>query len=368
MMIKIIHIITGLGGGGAENMLYKLLKYSDKNVYYHEVISLMDEGIMGEKIKAEGIIVHSLNLSGQNPINALTKARNLCQNFDMVNTWLYHADIFGFIVAKILLRKKLIWNVRHSNLEKKVNKSRTLKIVKINALLSKKVDCITYNSKKAIETHEKFGYSVMNSAFIPNGFELEALKADKNKRETIRKELLIKNEDKVLITVGRWDIQKDYYTLLQALNELKKKNVDFKMMLVGSDLDAANKELVALMNLYHLEENLYLLGRQGNVSDFLSAADVYVSSSLSESFSNSIGEAMACGLPCVVTDVGDSKLIVGETGLVVPAQDYIALSETMVKILNKTGLVKIGEEARSRISKYYNIEKIYQENFLDGKY
>lgn len=237
---KIVHIITGLGSGGAENMLYKLLKYSDKERFHHEVISLMDEGVYGEKIEKLGIKVHCLNLNSKNIVPSLIKSRKIAKDADIINTWLYHADIFGFIVAKILLRKKLIWNIRHSNLDKDANKARTLKIVKINSVLSKHVDLITYNSNKALETHTEFGYKKSDSVVIPNGFELEKFKFNINDRNRIRNDLNLRDIEKVIITVGRWDIQKDYYTLLKALKNLKNKNNNFKMLMVGTNLDDEN--------------------------------------------------------------------------------------------------------------------------------
>ncbi|WP_427337953.1 glycosyltransferase [Caloranaerobacter sp. DY30410] len=367
-MHRILHIITGLNGGGAENMLFKLLKYSNKERYYHEVISLMDKGIYGEKIQELGVKVHCLRISKRNMVSALINARNICKGFDIINTWLYHADIFGFIVAKILLNKKLIWNIRHSNLEKEANKPRTLKIIKINSFLSKYVDCITYNSNKALENHIKFGYVDKNSVVIPNGFELDKFKFDLENRIRIRKELELDEEQKVIITVGRWDVQKDYYTLLKALNELKKHNNNFKMIMCGTNLDYSNKELTDLIDKYELRENIILLGRREDIPALLSAADIYVSSSLGESFSNAIGEAMACELPCVVTDVGDSKIIVGDTGKVVEAKNYINLSSSILSCLNDSHLEEIGKKARLRIIRNYDIKtivKLYEANFFN---
>lgn len=360
-----VHIITGLGSGGAENMLYKLLKYSDRNQYYHEVISLMDAGIYGNKIENLGIMVHCLNLNKKNIIRSLIKSKNICKNCDLVDTWLYHADIFGFIVAKILLRKKLIWNIRHSNLDKDANKPRTLRIVKLNSILSKHVDCITYNSNKALENHLEVGYTDKNSVVIPNGFELDKFKFDLEDRIKTREELGLSEEDKVIITVGRWNIQKDYYTLLKALNELKKQNLKFKMIMVGTDLDSSNEELLDLINKYGLEEYMILLGRRNDIPSLLSAADIYISSSLGESFSNAIGEAMACELPCIVTDVGDSRLMVGDTGKVVNSGDYIGISKALLDYLEDNSLCR-NKKARIRVLENYEIKavsKIFEENF-----
>lgn len=364
-MKKIVHIITGLGSGGAENMLYKLIKYSDKEKYHYEVISLTDKSIYGPKIQEMGVKVHSLNLNKKNMFSSLMKTRKLCNDIDIVVTWLYHADIFGFIIAKVLLRKKLIWNIRQSNLNKDVNKYITLKIIRLNAFLSKYVDCITYNSNKALENHLKVGYSDKNSVVIHNGFEIDKFRFDLMARTRVRKELKLREEDIIIITVGRWDIQKDYYTLLKALNELKKHNSKFKMIMVGANLDYSNDTLVSLINDYNLEDNIILLGIRNDIPALLSAADIYISSSLGESFSNAIGEAMACELPCIVTDVGDSKLIVGDTGKVVEAKDYKSMSKELLSYTN-SHILKRNKNARQRVIDNYEItavSKIFEEIF-----
>ena len=366
-MIRIVHIITGLGSGGAENMLYKILKYSDKSKYYHEVISLMDEGIIGKRIRDEGVKIHSLNVSKANIFKSILNARRICKDFDIINTWLYHADMFGFVIAKLLLKKKLIWNIRHSNLDKNANKSRTLMIVKINLLLSKKLDCITFNSNKALETHLTVGFKNKNTIVIPNGFELNKFSFNEENRNTLRKALNLDKNCKALITVGRWDVQKDYFTLFKALGEIKNTYTNFKMIMVGTNLDECNEDLCNLAIKYDLRDKLMLLGRRNDIPEMLSAADCYISSSLGESFSNSIGEAMACALPCIVTDVGDSKQIVGETNYVVNAKDFKGLAETIGKFLDKSESPR-NFISRDRIVENFDIKKIvkdYERNYQD---
>lgn len=354
-MIKIVHVITGLGSGGAENMLLKLLRHSDKNSYYHEVISLTDNGILGEQIKREGVKVNTLNINSKNIFQSLLTSRKICKDFDIVNTWLYHADIFGFLLAKVLLKKKLIWNIRHSNLEAGANKKSTLRIVKLNSLISKFVDAITYNSKSAFKSHTRIGFGNRNYYLVPNGFELEVFKESKNSRIQVRKELGLDQETKVIITVGRWNIQKDYYTLIKALHNLKQIKSDYKMIMVGKDLDASNNELKNLINEYDLNKNIILLGRRLDIPNLLSASDIYISSSLGESFSNSIGEAMSCGLPCIVTDVGDSKEIVGTNGLVVEKQNPLKMSQALNNLLGRDIDRK---QARMHIKERYDITKV----------
>ncbi|MGD6968564.1 glycosyltransferase [Rossellomorea vietnamensis] len=356
-MKRIVHIITDLDSGGAENMLLKFLRYSDKEEYFHEVISLKDEGVIGEKIIKEGIKVHCLNLHKSNFISSFNRAVKICKNFDIINTWLYHADIFGFILSKVMLRKKLIWNIRHSNLDKEANKKSTLRIVKTNSLISKYVDCITYNSNKALETHQEIGYKNNHSVIIPNGFELDRYKFNIKKRVAIRKKLMIKDNEKVIITVGRWDIQKDYYTLMKALNELKVNKTDYKVIMVGTKLDEYNEELVSLIKKYNLEENIILLGRRDDIVELLSAADLYVSSSMGESFSNAIGEAMACELTCIVTNVGDSKLMVANSGIVVEKQDYLKMAAQIGNFIKQPKSER-NKVARKRVLENYEIRTV----------
>lgn len=366
-MIRIVHIITGLGSGGAENMLYKLLKYSDKSKYYHEVISLMDEGIIGKRIRDEGVKIHSLNVSKANIVKSILNARRICKDFDIINTWLYHADMFGFVIAKLVLKKKLIWNIRHSNLDKNANKSRTLMIVKINSLLSKKLDCITFNSIKALETHLTAGFKNKNTIVIPNGFELNKFSFNEDNRNTLRRAFNLDENCKALITVGRWDVQKDYFTLFKALSEIKNTHTNFKMIMVGTNLDECNEDLCDLTIKYDLRDKLMLLGRRNDIPEILSAADCYISSSLGESFSNSIGEAMACALPCIVTDVGDSKQIVGETNYVVNAKDFKGLAEAIGRFLEKSESPR-NFNSRNRIVENFDIKKVvkdYERNYQD---
>ena len=366
-MKRIVHIVGGLGSGGTESMLYKILKYSDKTKYYHEVISLTDEGVLGKKIRSEGFKVHTLNISYRNLIPSLFKAKRICKDFDLISTWLYHPDLFGFIVAKILLKKKLVWNVRHSNLDRNSNKARTLRIVKINSWLSKYVDTITYNSEQAFENHKLIGFKNEKSSVVPNGFELDIFKFDNKSRTKLRAELNIDSDEKVIITVGRWNIQKDYYTLLNSLNKLSENKVCFKMLMVGTNLDESNTELTSLIEKYSLKDSVLLLGRRDDIPALLSAADVYVSSSLGESFSNSIGEAMACELTCIVTDVGESKALVGDTGYVVSAKDYLGMASALADALKNIKADR-NVEARKKILEEYDIKSIvkkYEEKFSD---
>lgn len=355
-MKKIVHIINGLGSGGAENMLLKLLKYSNKDRYYHEVIVLTNANDLQQEIENENIKVHYLHLKISNLLKSWIRARAICKEFDIINTWLYHSDLFGYLIAKSL-RKEIIWNIRHCNLEKSANKISTLSIVKVNALLSRWVNCITCNSMRALEVHKEIGYINSNFSIISNGFELDRFKFSETKRNLLKRELSIDPSKKIIITVGRWNIQKDYTTLLKAVSLVLKEQKNFIMIMVGKNLDNGNRDIIKLRQEFQLADNLLLLGRRSDIPELLSLADIYVSSSIGESFSNSIGEAMACELPCIVTDVGDSKNIVGDTGFVIKPGDYKALAGEIKKQIGNIKLERCNK-ARDRVIKLYDIKKI----------
>ena len=339
-MKKITHIITGLGNGGAEVMLYKLLKYSNRDLYNMKVISLMDKGIIGEKIEELGIPVYTLNEKrGKIGIKSILKIMKICKETDIIETWMYHADFIGFIVAK-LLRKKIIWGLHHSNLEKDKNKRLTLMLAKINSKFSSRVDAIISCSEKGKIEHIKFGYNGKKMKVIPNGFELDNFFYINNAKKELEKEFPSIKDKLIFSLVARYDILKDHKNCLEAMSILKEKKI------------------VCDNNLFN---EVLLLDRRSDIPLIMSATDVYISSSSGEGFPNVIGEAMACETPCVVTDVGDSSYIVGNTGRVVERQNPKKLAEAIEEFIKTKDFIKNRKPCKNRIEKYFEITKIVEE-------
>lgn len=362
--LKIIHIIVGLNVGGAETMLFKLLKNADHTKYDFEVISMMDEGVFGPKIRDLGIPVHTLGMK-RGIINPffIKRARSLVKDAQIIQTWMYHADFFGFLIKNRSTKQKLIWGIRHSNLEKNMNKSLVLKIAKLNALLSKKVDSIISCSINAADIHAKFGYSTSNMITIPNGFELDTFYKLPNAKSLIEKEIKLPKNKPLIVHVGRWNVQKDYPNLIKAIHLIQLKRPDVNFLLCGVNIDENNKELIELLKQNKVEENVFLLGKREDIPKILSAADILISSSSGEGFSNVIGEAMSCETPCIVTDVGDSAYIVGPYGVVVPPRNAEMLAHATNEFLNKTEEEKklLGKQARKRVIEEFEVKKIVSE-------
>lgn len=359
MRKKITHIIVGLGNGGAEMMLYKLLKYIDKSKYDLQVISMMDKGVMGQRIEKLGIPVHCLNMKRGIPsFKVFFKTLKICKDSDIIQTWMYHADLLGFFIAKIL-KKKIIWGIRRSNLEKDKNKKSTLIIAKINSFLSRWVDVIISCSIVAKEKHIEYGYNFTNIVVIPNGFELEKFHYIKNSKNILIKEFPILKNKLIFSLVARYEILKDHKTCLDAMKIVKEKYTnDFILLLCGTEINKNNKELINLIIKNSLEENILLLDRRDDIPIIMSATDIYISSSSGEGFPNVIGEAMACETPCVVTDVGDSAYIVGNTGRVAERQNPEKLAEEIINFLETKEYIENRESCRKRILENFEIKKI----------
>lgn len=358
---KITHMISGLLNGGSESMLYKVLKYGDKSKYRFKVISLGTKGFYGEKIEALGIKVVALNMKSVKTLPvAILKLFHHVKGSDVLQTWLYHANLLGVIVGRILLVDKIIWGVRQADISEEHNKKSTVKIAEGSKYLSWMTDYILSCSDETTLEHQKLGYSAKRFVTIYNGFELSLFKYDPNNRDSMRKELGIKDEI-VFINVARYDVQKDHDTMFGALKRFKETtNLPFKVIMCGIGIEKSNEDLVAKLVKANLTNEAILLGVRSDVAALMSAADYFLLSSLGEGFPNVLGEAMASELIPIVTNVGDCAMIVGDTGEVVPKQDPIAFYNGLMRIVNldEKEKKKKRKEARMRIENTFDIVEI----------
>jgi len=329
-MNNIVHIITGLNNGGAEAVLYRLVTHNFAN--QHTVISLMGMGKYGPMLREQGIKVVCLNMSrGSLTISGVIKLWCVLRNLkpDVVQTWMYHADLVGGVVARLAGIKSVFWNVRHTNLVLGESSWATILVAKYCARLSSFVPRkIIFCAEKAVQVHSNLGYKKEKVVVIGNGYRLDLFMPSLEAGLRVKDELGLEVAP-VLGMVGRFDALKDHENLLDALGALKRKGIDFKCLLVGSDINYENRQITAWIERNNLAENVLLLGQRSDIPAVMNALDLHVLSSRSEAFPNVVAEAMACGTPCVTTDVGDASLIVGDTGWVVPAQDSQLLANAI---------------------------------------
>lgn len=349
--MKVLHIITGLNNGGAEGVLYRLV-VNDK-INEHIVISMMDIGKYGPLLVEQGIKVYCLEMSiGKLSLPSIIRLYRIIKKNkpDIVQTWMYHADLIGGGVARIAGVKKIFWNIRHSNFDKKYTKNSTIKIAKLCGKLShiipKKIICC---AEGAVSVHTELGYLKDKFIIIGNGYDLDKFKIDNNARQQVRTNLEI-GAYPVLGMVGRYDPQKNHKGLIEALNIVKKRGYRFDLVLVGRDLNARNEVLVKEIRELNLESQVHLLDQRNDIPDIMNALDFHIlSSAYGEGFPNVIAEAMACGIPCIATDLGDSKVIIGNLGHIVSINNKVDLSNSIIKMLEEMKNKDVWDKYRDKI-------------------
>jgi len=360
--MKIVHIITGLGDGGAEHALFKICKYDNLNKHF--VISLKGPGKYFSLLKGEGTKVYCLNLSFFSILKFIFLIKLLRSlKPDIVQTWLVHADFLGSIAARLAGIKNILWNVRYSNIEIGKAKLTTILIIRVLSILSYLIPkFIITVSKKAKKIYEIVGYNRKIFKFIPNGYDLKILRINKLQKVNFKKKIKIKKQIPLIGNVARYDPQKDHLNLLNALSLIRSKNIIFFCVLVGSKVDQNNIELTSEIKKLKLSNYVKLLGQKDNISEVMNGLDIHVlSSSYGEGFPNVVAESMACGTPSIVTDVGDSAYIVDKTGWVVPPKNSIKLSKAIMKAVYEKGTIKWNKrciKARLRVKKNFSIGKM----------
>lgn len=370
--LKIVHLITGLNVGGAEMMLYKLVSGMDRANFNNAVISMIEPGPVGQKIQNLNVPVYSLEMSSGHPgaagwhklFNLLRQERPA-----ILQTWMYHADLLGLLTGRMVKVDRIVWNVRCSNMQ---NLSKmTGWTVRACALLSKRPDAVVINAETSRQYHVSLGYHPRRWEVIPNGFDLARFKPDLTARAELRTELKLSEDILLIGLIGRYDPMKDYQNFLQAARILSNKCQKVHFLLAGRDVAPSNSSLTRLIKELGLEEVVHLLGERDDMPRIMNALDLATSSSAyGEGFPNVVGELMACKVPCVVTDVGDSARIVGESGRVVPPRNAQALADSWQDLLEAGPAFRknLGQLARERIKHNYSLDKIVQsyENLYDS--
>jgi len=362
--IKILHIITSLSTGGAEWALFNLLHGGLDQHFDSFVISLGNEGTMAPQIRALGVPVTSLNMRGGLPsLSGLAKLRRVVRECepDLIQGWMYHGNLAA-VLARTFAQTHLalIWNIRHSLYSLKLEKLMTRQVIRANRFFSTTPDVVLYNSELSREQHEAFGFSSGKSQVIPNGINVQRFGASSEARKGIRSELGIPAIALVVGHVARLHSMKGHPAFLRVAVDLAHRYPELHFLLIGRDVSIDNNPLAELIP-RQMRDRFHLLGERGDVPKLMSAMDIYCQSSKwGEGFPNALGEAMAVGVPCVATDVGDSAIIVGDTGVVVPSGNEEALTtgiETLL-IMSLEDRRLLGVRARARIETNYKLEMI----------
>ena len=347
-------------------MLYRLISRSDRSRFCHIVVSMVGQGPIAERLRASGVRVYTLGMQrGRPSASGILKLRSILRNErpNVLQTWQYHANLLGVLVSPWSGGAPVVWNVRASNVDASKYHWLSGLVMRFCVWLSGLPQVVVVNSEDGRFVHTNLGYRPRQWKVIPNGFDLNEWVPDPLARRSVRGTLGLSGDTLLIGLVARYDPMKDHPTFLRAAARLASVDPNVHFLLVGEDVTMQNEMLATLVAQLRLEGRVHLLGYRADVSYLNAALDIATSSSYGEGFSNTIGEAMACGVPCVVTDVGDSARIVGDTGLVVFPEDPEALAEGWLRLieLGEDGRRALGQRARQRIEQHYSLSCIVQQ-------
>jgi glycosyltransferase involved in cell wall biosynthesis len=373
--IRILFIITTLQTGGAEMMLYKLLTGMDRNRFDPSVICLGDSGTPGARIKALGIPVHIAGISPTRPSPILLW--RICRwvrelRPDLIQGWMYHGNAAASLAQCLSLRAvPVLWSIRASVYSLKDEKARTAALIRLSAVLSRRALRIIYVSRVSADQHESLGFAPSRTSIIPNGFDCEQFKPLPHARSAVRRQLNVGGDSILIGLINRFHPMKDHATFFEAAGVISQTHKSVHFVLAGQGVDWQNPTLVDLARRFHVHSRVHCLGERSDVAELMAGLDIATNSSAcAESFPNVIGEAMACGVPCVVTDIGNSAAIVGETGFVVPPRNPAALAAAWSRLIDMgaEARAKMGAIARQRVSENFSLGSVVRqyETLYDG--
>lgn len=359
--MRVLHIINRLTLGGAEAILYRLVTRDTANE--HVVVSLGREGWYSGRLTEQGVALHHLDMDSVAAApKAIAHLRRLVRESgaDVVQCWMYRSNVFGGIVAK-LAGKPVVWGIHCSSLEPLRPSSKAL--VHVGGLVARWVPDFVINcSTRSDEIHAKLGYSAAEGAVVHNGYDASTFFPSEDGRKGARKALGLTPKLFTIASIARWHPQKDLSNLLAALRLVRGRGIVFRCLLVGAGLGPDNKQLAAAIEQSGCSDLVMPLGPRSDIPNIARAIDLHVLASCGgEAFPNVVAETMLSETPNVVTDVGDSALMVGESGWVVPPQDPQLLADAIVEA---HGVWKRdpalwqnrGKAARDRIERNFSID------------
>ena len=375
--LRILHVITGLGPGGAERQLAALALNSDPARTTHTIVSLRGGGEWADRLRAGGIEVREIGLINKllAPLALPDLVRLIrSRRADLVQTWLYHADLAG-LAAAALTGRPVIWTVRGSQLRLDVYGFETRLLVRLLTRLSNRPRAIVANAVEGRRWHASIGYRARHWEVIPNGIDCATFRPDPDARTAVRSEFGLSENALLVGNLSRHDPMKDHPTLLAAFRPLSDRAC---LLLAGDGTGPKNAALDRQIVAAGIDPARVLrLGLRSDVPRLLTALDVAVlSSAFGEGFPNVVAEAMASGIPSIGTEIGDTARIIGDCGIVVAPGDAPSLSAGMARLLDldPEARAELARRSRERIADRFSIpamvaayERLYDRVLAEGK-
>jgi glycosyltransferase involved in cell wall biosynthesis len=330
----------------------------------HSIVSLTELGPIGRRLGDAGLAVRSLELggpwSGAKGLAALT-AQVRREQPDIIQGWMYHGNVAATAAQAFGgFPRPLVWNIRQALGMPERDKWLTRRMIALNAWLSGRPDAIIYNSVAGAIDHEALGYRPEKRRLIPNGFDLALFRPSVDARARVRAELGVSDETVLIGLAARLDPLKNHAAFFEAGSAVLERRADVRFVFAGSGMTTDNPELASIPCDQRMRAASHFLGERADMADVTAALDIACNVSLSEGFANTIGEAMACGVPCLVTDAGDSRWVVGETGVLCAGVGSAAIAAALLDMIEagRDWRMEMGRSARLRVEEHFSIEAI----------
>jgi glycosyltransferase involved in cell wall biosynthesis len=337
-MIRLVFLLRSLHHGGAERQLTNLAAALDRNRFDVTVFTFYSGGYFVEELREKGIRLISLRKRGRWDVfpflwRLIKELKKI--DPDVIHSYLVEPNLVAVLVKPLAGPAKVVWGVLAANMELKPYGWFPRMNFRLQAFASRFADLILFNSNAGRAHHLAQGFPAPKCTVIHGGVDTERFQPNRESGKPLRKAWGI-NDDTVLIgLVGRLDPTKDHPTFLKAVARLAREDLALRFVCVGSGPENYATRLGLLSEEYKIADRLLWTGGREDMPAVYNALDISCSSSCGEALPYAIAEAMACGVPCVVTDVGDSALLVGDSGIVVPANDPAALAEGLAKCVSR---------------------------------
>ncbi len=356
--IRVLHLISTLDMGGAEQNLFRLLISMPGETFIHQVSCMTAPGVMGRRMEQAGIPVHSLRMKKGSPeLGGVLRLRFMAHLYrpDIIQCWMYHANLMGLTLMR---PRRTLWNIRCSDMDLSAYGPVYRWTVRAGARLSSVPRAVVVNSHHGRDFHKDIGFHPRAWVVIPNGFDTDSFRPDPAARSALRATLGIPEETLVIGHVGRFDPMKDHATFFRAAREFMTLCPDVRFILAGRGMDRTNPDIMKLLPEETRAHQIHLLGERQDIEKVYPSFDIFTSSSRSEGFPNAVGEAMAAGVPCVATDAGDTGILMGDTGILVPRQSPEELCRAWQTLadMGPRARADLGTKARERIRACYSQE------------
>ncbi|AFL69154.1 glycosyltransferase [Sulfurospirillum barnesii] len=357
-MIKLVLSIRSLNLGGAERQFIELVKQIDKTKFDIYVCTMYG-GILEDEVKKIPAITY-INLEKKGRYDVLSffiryRAYLASIHPDVIYSFLPEMNLFSFTCKP--LHTKIIWGFRASNMDFKQYGLMAKWLFFLQKILSKRVNCIITNSYASQRFHTQEGFMMEQSCVIPNGIDTQRFCPNALKTVTCKKQYGVGHGQIIVGLVARIDVMKGHEIFVRVAKKLLEENERFCFVAIGSGDEAIKQACQSILGQDHQARFIWLDAVE-NIEDYYVGLDICCSTSLfGEGFSNVIAEAMGCEVPCIVTDVGDSKMIVGEWGIVIPPNDEEALYDAILQMASMER-AQMAKESRKRVENYFSLSEM----------